>query len=347
MNEMSQAIATSATPLAGEQRGQVVTGRQKAKAYAPISLEDVHLYGGTDFTVYLHQPSEDRYVLYRDASIDFTEEDRLKLLKNKIRTVYVRTEDLDAYCEYVERNLDKVVHDTSISHEKRSAIVYDTAKYRIQKILEDPRSGKNVEKSQALVSNMVSYLTSDKMALFSVLNIVSYDYYTYTHSVNVATFAITLARASGIENHRELRLIGVGALLHDIGKSQISECIINKAGPLSDEEWVIMKKHPLIGAEMLSDKPSIQQASRDVVLQHHEKCNGLGYPFGLTKPEIADYAKIAAVTDVYDALTTKRCYKEAMPTFPALQIMKDKMNGHFDEDVFRRMVLMLHGDYSI
>ncbi|MBI3090739.1 MAG: HD-GYP domain-containing protein [Candidatus Tectomicrobia bacterium] len=329
----------------GVQADRACTDERDGRIYVPLPLKDLHLYGQTDFDIYL-QYSNHRFVRYRDWQTPFTRKDCERLLKNNVSTVYILQEDRDTYCEFVERNLGMLARDQTIPFEQRSKIVYDAAKFRVYKILEDPRSGNNIEKSHDLVANMVEYLLSDRMALFSVLKLLSYDYYTYTHSVNVATFSIALARALGVSEKQQLHDIGLGALLHDIGKSQISECILNKPGPLSDEEWAVMKQHPLFGLEMVKDKPSIVETSQQVIFQHHEKCDGSGYPCGLLRAEIADYAKIAAVSDVYDALTTKRCYRDAMAPYPALQLMRNQMAGHFEDEVFRRMILMLHGDLS-
>jgi HD-GYP domain-containing protein (c-di-GMP phosphodiesterase class II) len=329
--------------LHGRDEDHYTNGNNNGPSYTEIELRSMKLSEPTDFPIYIFNGSSENYVLYKKADTPFTDDDREKLMKKEIDYVYVRHEDVERYLAYVESQLHKIIRDPNIPYEKRSEIFYDTAKFRVRKILEAPRSGESIKQSKEIVTNMVDYLLDNEMALTTVLDILSYDYYTYTHSVNVSTFAISLAYAVGIEDTELLHNIGVGALLHDVWKSGISQCILNKPGLLNNTEWKIIKEHPLLGEEILRDKPQISRASREIVLQHHEKCNGQGYPYGLRDPQIADTAKIAAVCDVFDALTTRRCYKDALETFPALNIMKSEMPGHFDEGVFHHMVFMLGG----
>jgi HD-GYP domain-containing protein (c-di-GMP phosphodiesterase class II) len=130
----------------------------------------------------------------------------------------------------------------------------------------------------------------------------------------------------------------VGYLLHDIGKKDISTDILNKKGKLNDEEWAIIKKHPLIGYELLVKiSGKISEEVAQIVLQHHEKCDGNGYPRNLKDSEIGRYGKICAIADVYDALTTRRSYKEALSKMAAFTIMQDS-KGHFDQQLLTRFI---------
>ncbi len=153
-------------------------------------------------------------------------------------------------------------------------------------------------------------------------------------------FAIALGERIGKYDRKTLYELGLGALLHDVGKSKIDDAIINKKGPLTSEEFNEIKKHPIYGEEILKETDLIPRRSYLAVRQHHEKINGTGYPDGLKNGEIDEFGRITCIADVFDALTTKRSYKDALPSFPALKIMKE-MDNAFDEYLFNEFVLLL------
>lgn len=136
------------------------------------------------------------------------------------------------------------------------------------------------------------------------------DHETAGHSFRVALYAVALARATGIEGET-LKAIEWGALLHDVGKMVVPDDILRKVGPLTDEEWLIMKQHPSWGYEMLAEVGFLQSAALDIVYSHHERWDGQGYPRGLSGEQIPLGARIFAVVDTYDAMTSDRPYRRA------------------------------------
>jgi len=126
---------------------------------------------------------------------------------------------------------------------------------------------------------------------------------------------LALGRNLGL-SRAELKSLGAGLLLHDIGKSEIDDAILNKRGTLTEEEWNVMRSHPERGEAILSQAEGVDPLALTIVMQHHEKRSGKGYPRGLKGDEIHSYAKICALADVFDALTTQRSYKEALDSFP-------------------------------
>jgi HD-GYP domain-containing protein (c-di-GMP phosphodiesterase class II) len=152
---------------------------------------------------------------------------------------------------------------------------------------------------------------------------------------------VGLAQELGYSDHVELREFGEGLLLHDVGKSRIPESILTKRGPLDGDEWRLMREHPAMGVQIVEDNPTIPEGAKEVIRHHHEKLDGSGYPDALRHESIHPYARIAAVIDIFDALTTRRSYKGALESFPALHLMRDEMSDKLDPEVFRALVLML------
>lgn len=179
---------------------------------------------------------------------------------------------------------------------------------------------------------IVSDILKNPDALISITQLKGYDEYTYTHSVNVCILITTLAKSMGYSNDQLLE-IGFGGLLHDIGKMCIPERILNKPGKLTESEFAEMKRHSMLGFELIKDKKDISELSRRIIVQHHERMNGTGYPFGLKGGRIHEISSLASVADVYDALTSDRVYKQGWPPQKALALIYRGRNTDYPEQI--------------
>jgi HD-GYP domain-containing protein (c-di-GMP phosphodiesterase class II) len=178
-------------------------------------------------------------------------------------------------------------------------------------------------------------------------DLASSDGYTLKHSLAVTTLGLSLGvramrthgwidasgqrRYDGIE--QRLSELGVGLLLHDIGKLAVPQEILHKPGALSAEEWDAMRAHPMLGVQILQKADDISPLSRAVVRSHHERWNGSGYPDGRAKDDIHQFARIAAVADVFDALTSDRCYRNGVPPHEGYQFILDRTARDFDPQI--------------
>ena len=169
----------------------------------------------------------------------------------------------------------------------------------------------------------------------------NFDYQTYTHSVQVMLYSIYLAGELGYDDPSFFRKLSLATFLHDIGKGRIPDSVLHKKGPLNDEEWVMMKKHPEWGCEILSKHGIDNEMVIQIVRSHHEKLDGSGYPDGLTEDEIPTIVKIVTICDIFDALTTRRSYKDAMGTFRALKIFQEEMESQIDKKISTIFIKML------
>lgn len=170
-------------------------------------------------------------------------------------------------------------------------------------------------------------------ALVSLVQIKGYDEYTFTHSVNVGILLTSLAHEMGY-TQEQLMAISMGGILHDIGKMRVPEVILNKPGKLTEQEFALMQRHPEYGLGLVEDKKNIAELSRAVIIQHHERFNGRGYPNRLTAQQIEEVGLMSAVADVYDALTSDRVYKQAWTPQRALALIFQGC----DEDYSRMVV---------
>ncbi|GKS59182.1 metal-dependent phosphohydrolase [Nitrospira sp.] len=201
---------------------------------------------------------------------------------------------------------------------------YDQARTAVKHALEQAKMGRAFE--MEVVNRMVGYLADsilrNPVALASLSRLKSIDEYTYYHSVNTCVLAMALG--SHLRMNREaLQTLGLGVLLHDIGKTQVSAELLHKPGRLADEETEILKQHVMRGVEFLTDMMKLSGEVILPVLEHHERMDGSGYPHGHKRPELSEFGLIAGVVDVYDALTSDRPYRKAVSPHQALQTLYD------------------------
>lgn len=212
-----------------------------------------------------------------------------------------------------------------------------SAKERVVALFDDARLGKAIDpnSTESLVDEISSSIDRNPAALISVARLKTHDDYTYLHSVAVCALMLSVAKQLGLSKE-EAQFAGNAGLLHDIGKALMPLEVLNKPGKLTDAEFDIMRQHPAAGARILREGEAAEQA-QDVALHHHERIDGRGYPHQLRGDDISLLARMGAVCDVYDAVTSERAYKSAWDPAVAIAQMA-KWEGHFDTTVFKAFV---------
>ncbi len=284
-------------------------------------------------------------------------QDLESLIKSGIKEVWINTDkglDSDEIVpgktlSDIERETEQMLRDaarakriekTSMDEEVKIARrVCNKSKEAVISMFNDARMGKaiEVEQAQELVEEISESVMRQPHALISLARLKNADEYTYMHSVAVCALMIALARQLGLDEDM-VRECGLAGLLHDLGKMGIPNKILNKPGKLTDEEFTTIKSHPQIGASILMDNPFVSPMVLDVVLHHHEKVDGSGYPHKLSGDVISLFAKMGAVCDVYDAITSNRPYKKGWSPAESIRKMAEWSKGHFDEAVFQAFV---------
>ncbi|MFY4728961.1 HD-GYP domain-containing protein [Nitrospira sp. BLG_2] len=226
--------------------------------------------------------------------------------------------------------------------------VYQAAKTIVQNAMHDTRLGRaiDVESVRQVVSDMTDSVLRNSDALTSLSRLKRFDEYTFYHSVNTALLAMSLGRRLGFDRSA-LHLAGVGTLLHDIGKMKIPLEVLNKSGRFEAHEMEIMKQHVLRGVEVLNSTTGLGDSYIRPALEHHERVNGVGYPHRRAKQDISQFGLITAVVDVYDAMTSDRCYHKGKPAHEALQFLyRLSLEGHLDSTLVQRFIQVV-GVYPV
>ena len=229
----------------------------------------------------------------------------------------------------------------------RAAQICGQGRVAVTAMFREARMGNTVDAKGVgqLVEDIADSVTRNASALISLARLKTADDYTYMHSVAVCAMMIALARQLAL-SEADVQAAGVAGLLHDIGKALLPMDVLNKPGKLTPAEFMIVKTHPVLGFQLLSDSKKPDPMALEVCLQHHEKADGSGYPKGLKSAEISLCAKMGAVCDVYDAITSNRPYKAGWDPAESMRQMGLWAEGHFDPAVFQAFARSL-GIYPV
>ena len=291
----------------------------------------------------LYMLYQGNYLVYRAKGTAWTADDSTRLAEFGTHDLYIAAQTESEHFQFIESNLSKLLSEPNAPVKRKTSALYQCATGIAENIFKNPSSSETFNKTKKVVNHTIDLLAKDSDAFMNMISLSSHDYYTYTHCVNVMTFALGLLTSLGIRDRKILEEAAMGAFLHDVGKSKVPIAILNKPGPLTEEEWRVMKKHPEWGIELLDSRP-IPERGKDIILQHHEKINGIGYPYGLRGDKIQMVSQVVSIVDAYDAMTTNRCYQKAKTPFEAFTIITKQMAGHFNPRIVEHFILLLNID---
>lgn len=242
--------------------------------------------------------------------------------------------------EEAPRPVKKKVVPVSLAEELDSAKkIHTSAKTIVKTMFNDVRMGNafEIEEATALVEEVNQSIERNPNALLSLVRLKNADEYTYLHSVAVCMLMVALAKQLHLSED-QIRQAGLAGLLHDVGKMAIPSGVLNKVDKLTDDEFNVIKQHPQCGWEILKSCYQVSDIALDVCLHHHERIDGRGYPDKISGEALTLFARMGAVCDVYDAISSDRCYKKAWGPAESIHKMASWQAGHFDETVFHAFV---------
>jgi len=224
---------------------------------------------------------------------------------------------------------------------------YNTASVAIKNLMNDARAGKELKPEDAheTAENIITAIDRNPHAMNAATRIKTRDEYTFQHSIGVTTLLTGFAESCGYDL-KEKEEVAIGGIMHDIGKIHIPDSILNKPDKLTNEEFITMKKHVTFSREIFEEDNNFSRIETDIALFHHERPDGKGYPLGFKDDEIPEIGYMGAIVDVYDALSTKRVYKEAWEPSIALKNMVNWGPGQFNISLLQRFIKYL-GVYPV
>jgi HD-GYP domain-containing protein (c-di-GMP phosphodiesterase class II) len=306
--------------------------------YVEIDLELLRIDTILGFDLYLAGPNG--YILYRSRNVPFNERVRQNLIGHGVKSLYMPGSDMKKFTAYIENNLANIVSDPKIKTEVKCQILYDTSINIAKELLFDPSSLTAVKRSTKIVENIVDLYLKDEGGIKTIIEMMPEDYLLYTHSTNVSILSVALGKSLGILNRNELYELGLGALLHDIGKSKIPRHILNKPGPLSPDEFDEVKQHVKYGCYMVENNPVVPRQALQAIQGHHERLSGMGYPDGSAGGSIPLFGMITGVADSFDAMTSNRVYQKALSSFKAMDILLSEPHNYEKKIVVEMLNLL-------
>ncbi len=225
-----------------------------------------------------------------------------------------------------------------VSPTAKARILRDTSLALVEEIYEKKDISEALNDSKEVVANLVNLMETNPENIDDLVQLSSHDFYTFNHSLDVGVYSLGIAKLVGYAGD-DLVELGRGALFHDIGKKWVDAEIICKKGALDDVEWAQMQKHPEFGLKILSEY-NVSEAIRACCFEHHESFLGNGYPQGLDGPSIHPMARIVAIADTFDALTTQRSYNKPMSPKDAIVFITTKIKDKYDPDILKALSVL-------
>lgn len=307
--------------------------------YLPIDCDTLLVNYPIEFDLFIRY-GDDRYTLWIKEGNVFSSTNQQQLLQHNVSHLYIVPQTKDKLLEYQSKTLAKIVEDPHLTEEKRATIIHDAITNQVNYIFDEGINEAVIYQTKEIVKVMLDQLSCNRISTQSLLNLVSHNYYTYSHSVNVAIYSIALAQELGMDDE-SLAIIANGAILHDVGKTKIDPKIITKPARLTNDEMRIMYDHPQLGVEILREMGETNVEVLKIVGMHHYKLDGSGYGADCPDEELSIETQVVTVADIFDALSTKRTYKEAIPYFTAFKTMKVMMNNQINTQFLNKLIVLM------
>lgn len=308
--------------------------------YVPVDLKTLVIDKTVDFNLFLYHTEQEKFVLFRAQETKFTEENKDTLIKNNVTKLFIELDDYAKFGRYIERHLGDVISSEDLTIDEKTAWVFQCAENILDDTFSNPNSKENIIRTDSFVDNYIHYFSEGGADFNHVRDYLSKDYSLARHGLNVCVYAIAIAHKMGITSRHVLDPLGMGSMVHDIGMTHISEEIRNKKEPLIAEEWAIMRRHPILGMQILERLSIYDKKVLTIVGDHHEKFDGTGYPRQLLKARITDQVRIVTIADIFDALFSSRPYRQAMNLGDAFKTIVKEYKGQIDFDIVRNLVLL-------
>jgi HD-GYP domain-containing protein (c-di-GMP phosphodiesterase class II) len=257
-----------------------------------------------------------------------------KLIESEQFRLLIRKGDRDAYQTYLRENLDHWIDRDLLPPHAQTAVLSEVIRGVLSDAFVEGTTETILSNVNTWGERLATWGRNSGMSASDLTKILHHDYGTFTHSANVSFYATLLATRLGF-SPSEIRDIAVGGMLHDLGKLDIEERILNKPDKLDDNEYRVIKTHPLLGYRRLCEQPGVTEIQILMTYQHHERMDGRGYPVGLPGDHLHDTARLCSIVDVYEALTSERPYRQAMVPLAALGLMEREIDKAFDGEFFR------------
>ncbi len=318
------------------QQAEAPDYRDPKGEYIPVSIEGLSSGIATDLDLFTR--AGDAFFVIKAKNQDIDGRLMSKLKTSQLPYVYIHKTEREKYSQRLEAQVSAIVRSPKATLREKAGILTDLAVEIVDQLFVDPGNPKTIAAAKTFTQEAVLFVGQNQHAFLHLVELSNHDHYTYAHSVGVAAYTLALAPKIMKLDPQQLADIGLAGLLHDIGKCMVDPSIINKKGPLNEDEWSVMKKHPEYGAEVIRRHKNLSPIILAAAESHHENLTGTGYPKGIQAQKLDPLVRIVALTDAFSALTTKRSYSTPRDSMTALKLIKENLNKKFDSNLFQPFV---------
>ena len=315
------------------------TTPDRSAKYREIGVTTLRLDSTIPFILYTQIEGE--FLVYRREDLPFTKTQRDALIENGLETLYVSPDQVTLYWEYLSAGIQQILNDEGIPLNERSRILYQSTEQLSQRIASAPVAGENVQLAQDVVSGSIQFQKVGKRSLHALMAEMAEEPSIHSHVLNACQYGLALCRELDALRGEDLEALGMGMMLMDIGMLQIPEALQFKDGPLSFDEWNLIKRHPAIGLELIEGLEGIPEIAREVIFGHHERIDGSGYPQALRGEELGLPLRIVGVVDTFTTLTGTGTHRAPLTTFEAFRKMHTELLPGLDPEVFHAFIKLL------
>ena len=298
---------------------------------SPLTLSSLFPVG---VDVYSWQAGAKEQILFLASDQTATEDSLNSIASAPNLKLYINQSESPTFQKYLRSHFDDWFEDESIPIRNKAAMLSEVVRNVLSEEFNNNDAISIVNAASRLGSQVASITADQTLTGAELCQILHHDYGTFTHSANVGFYCSLIATEMGYRGE-ELDEIATGGLLHDLGKLEIDERILNKPGKLDEFEFKAIKEHPLIGFRKLTKAKTATPTQMLMTYQHHERLDGKGYPVGIGGSEIDIASRICTVADVFEAMTSNRPYRKSLSHKQTLEIMNESVDEAFDKEVFQ------------
>jgi HD-GYP domain-containing protein (c-di-GMP phosphodiesterase class II) len=307
-------------------------------SFTDFSIDQLKDNSVTDFDLFLNV--NDHVILYAGPGYKWVKAELESLLGLGHQNFLIRQDELRLAKMYQQLSqVAEIQHDQPPAQRIKS--IEEVGCQFTKCLYEGEITPACVTKATEIASAIQHCVGEDRTCIKELTGLADHDYYTYYHSIRVATYAVAIAIEMGLSNEDSVNEVALGGIFHDVGKREVGLNIVNKTGALTESEWQVMREHPQYGFNNIH-RSILSYVPREIILHHHEKLDGSGYPHGLDKNDLLAEVQITTVADIFDALTSTRSYQNKRSRYEALDFIKHHLVGSkLAADVYKALISCL------
>jgi len=302
--------------------------------FLPIAVDTITASVALPFDLFLRVDPIVPPVLYREHQLALEPRDLERFASQDINTLYIRVDDHSAYRNFL---VETILHNESVPTPKRFRILQTANKAVFEMAFSSRSAAQLVSFANEYGEELVGIVSDETVAGTELLDLMAHDYYTYTHATNVSVLSLLIARQIGMGVRDGIVALATGAVLHDLGKRRIAPALLNEKKRLTKRQFETLQEHPKLGFLEVCDRSDVLWNQLMMIYQHHEHWDGRGYPVGASGEEIHPWARMCAVADVYDAMSSARPYRAPAPIHEVWEVLEKGCGQHFDAEYVKAL----------